>query len=685
MIQVPSCGISVRQRLLQTADRSREKIGSVCGKKAPPGHPSHRMIIAKVLENFLKTILNLSVLSILLAEIPLDQLSNSPSTRDIKMDKKRSETPIIEESTAAKRQNAEFQSRGDVKQYFGPGIFAPELAEKMQKEIAESEPYRWGHFSNLVDDTLLRNVRKEVEREIHFTKKETDIYKVHQSGDLANLSGLDWEDLSRLPSLFKLRAALYSKEFRDLVSHVTQSGKLSGVKTDMSINTYTKGCHLLTHDDVIGSRRVSFILYLPDPDKTWKEHYGGSLRLFPKIIPNVPYPDASAKFVPQFNEMAFFYVQPGLSFHEVEEVRVDKQRLSIQGWYHVPQEGEDGFIPGEQEETEAKSTLKMLESKELEDFDFPKEVRNPFSFYEMSNYESSDIKLDEFDISQLNKFINPEYLDIENLKKLQERFISENLIELDYFLNDTYAPELRKTIRKCELEEVMPKHQKEVEYPWKISLPPHKWRYLYLDGKQPEELSVEGVKLANSGPQESPNFQLLQTTTKHPTTTKLIELSSFLKSISFKKWLTLLTDLIPTSDQILARRFRPGHDFTLATTVNDQNGTVDAVLDMTLNLTPSQGWESGEFGGYELVMASEEDVDNDDPSIYRNDGDDSVLVNTQACWNKLVLMIRDPSVLKFVKYVSFNANGSRWDLSAQWDIKQKDDGEEDEENTEDEN
>ena len=49
-----------------------------------------------------------------------------------------------------------------------------------------------------MDDTLLRQVRKEVLSEIAFTKKETDIYKVFQLGDLANLLGLDWDDLLRL-------------------------------------------------------------------------------------------------------------------------------------------------------------------------------------------------------------------------------------------------------------------------------------------------------------------------------------------------------------------------------------------------------------------------------------------------------------------------------------------------------
>ncbi|KAH3676438.1 hypothetical protein WICMUC_002069 [Wickerhamomyces mucosus] len=600
--------------------------------------------------------------------------------------KRQNDQPI--DSTASKKQSIEFHERGNIKQYFGPNVFDEELTIKLEKEIANSEPYKWGTIKNLIDDTLLRNVRKEVEREIHFTKKETDIYKVHQSGDLANLSGLDWDDLSRLPSLFKLREALYSQDFRNFISRITKCGKLSGLKTDMSINTYTKGCHLLTHDDVIGTRRVSFILYLPDPDKLWKEHYGGALRLFPKIIPNVPYPDYNIKLIPQFNQIAFFTVQPGLSFHEVEEVRVDKQRLSIQGWYHIPQYGEDGFIEGERESTEAKSTLQQLESKELEEYDFPKEVRIPFSNYEIQNYEQSSIVLDDYDLKQLSKFLNPKILTLKEINRLKQKFIEENVIEIDGLLNDEFANNLRKTIRKTELDEIMPKHANEVQFPWKISLPPHKWRYLYLDGKQPEELSIDGVLYSNRGPQESPNFQLLQNQSNvNETSSKLIQLASFFKSISFKKWLSLLTDLIPISDQILVRRFRPGHDFTLATSINDQKGEIDAILEATLCLTPSQGWESGELGGYELVMATEDNEDEiDDPSIYRSSkegDDDSVLVNSQASWNKLILMVRDPSVLKFIKYVSFNANGSRWDISGQWDIKQRDDDNDDENDIED--
>lgn len=53
-------------------------------------------------------------------------------------------------------------------------------------------------------------------------------------------------------------------------------------RRDMSINSYKKSCHLLNHDDVIGSRRVSYILYMPLPiDQPWQPEWGGALELYP--------------------------------------------------------------------------------------------------------------------------------------------------------------------------------------------------------------------------------------------------------------------------------------------------------------------------------------------------------------------------------------------------------------------
>lgn len=618
-----------------------------------------------------------------------------------------------------------------IKGMFNPKIWDKTFQDGLKKEVEDSQPYNWGTIHELVNDDLLRAVRKEIETEIHFTKKETDIYRVNQSGDLANLSGLDWDDLSRLPNLFKLRQILYSKQYRDFFGYVTKAGKLSGSKTDMSINTYTKGCHLLTHDDVIGSRRISFILYLPDPDRKWKSHYGGGLRLFPSILPNVPHSDPSAKLVPQFNQIAFFKVLPGFSFHDVEEVKVDKHRLSIQGWYHIPQVGEEGYIPGEEEAwvRNNTSTLAQIESNVLEDFEFPKDERNILSFHEVKHFEkmlkgaagaktdntpkesmtsviSDSVKLSEAEFTYLSQYISPEHLSSKGIEKLQKQFVENSSLQIESFLNDDKSELLKKVIKQKELEQECPYHSKDVKAPWKTAIPPHKARYLYIDGKEYRNFQTEADILEALNNNDLPNFQFTKDAIKiisdasgnsrennFDAELALIDLAVFHKSTIFKKYLALLTSLCPVSEQILIRRFRPGMDFTLATKcrfnelLKSNPDIIDAVLEGTLCLTPSAGWESGELGGYELYMM-DDDEDNkqylkedvEDASVYRaDDSGDSVLINDPPAWNTFNLVLRDESVLEFVKYVSWSAKSSRWDVKMKWDVKSCDeDGQEDE-------
>lgn len=134
--------------------------------------------------------------------------------------------------------------------------------------------------------------------------------------------------------------------------------------------------HLLLHDDSISTRVVSWILYLPNSPpsapssshiqpsasgsflKGWDPAWGGSLELYPVESGEEVGPPASkrsAKADVNWGQLIFFEVQPGRSYHAVEEVIVGdgRQRLGVSGWFHRPVEGEEGYMPENQEEKKA--------------------------------------------------------------------------------------------------------------------------------------------------------------------------------------------------------------------------------------------------------------------------------------------------------------------------------------------
>lgn len=67
--------------------------------------------------------------------------------------------------------------------------------------------------------------------------------QIQQTPDLSSLTSehLPEETLDALPEITKLKDALYSKEFRNLVREITGCGPLSGKKTDGSVGLYTQG------------------------------------------------------------------------------------------------------------------------------------------------------------------------------------------------------------------------------------------------------------------------------------------------------------------------------------------------------------------------------------------------------------------------------------------------------------
>ncbi|KAF2146478.1 uncharacterized protein K452DRAFT_219110 [Aplosporella prunicola CBS 121167] len=497
---------------------------------------------------------------------------------------------------------------------FRKGLFDDKVLDQYRNAYAESQPYKHTVIQNLVDPKLLRNVRDEIREHISFTPKETDIYKIHQSGDLANLDGLDDSSLKKLPSLLQLRDALYSSAFRKYISSIAGSGPLSGVKTDLAINVYTPGCHLLCHDDVIGSRRVSYILYLLDPDRPWQASWGGALRLFPTENlttdageqVTVPQPDHTVVIPPAFNQLSFFTVQPGQSFHDVEEVykRAEGEsetddggrvRMAISGWFHIPQEGEDGYEPGLEEKLAERSSLQQLEGGKAEQFDLPQprwieypeeekeEKKQPEPKAKKENDDDDDdddeegqAPLTEEEFQFLLKFMTPMYLTPDTCEELQDMFTEESSLRLANFLSKSFSARLRAFIESADATPTMPGREDDTG----VARPPHKHRFLF---RQPR---------ADAKPEDAQ--------------TPYDELVDVLfPSAAFKKWLALATGLGLTRASVLARRFRRGMDYTLATAFEQD----EPQLELCLGVTPSTGWGDDEADGEGEADAMETEED----------------------------------------------------------------------------
>lgn len=581
-------------------------------------------------------------------------------------------------------------------------------------------------------------MRSEIQN-LSFTPKETDIYRIHQSGDLANLDGLDSSSLKLLPSLLTLRDAMYSSDFREYLATVTGSGPLSGKKTDMAINVYTPGCHLLCHDDVIGSRRVSYILYLTDPDTPWKEEWGGALRLYPTQTyteeggeaTKVPSPDFSVSIPPAFNQLSFFAVQPGESFHDVQEVyaeeendgkekAVERVRMAISGWYHVPQEGEDGYVEGLEERLAEKSSLMQLQGKgdkyelPIADVEIYKKSGGALGLPTPSS--QGDPALSEEDLDFLLKYIAPTYLTPDTLESVSSIFAEECSLCLDTFLSTKFSNLVREHIESQE-SQTLPSESTEIERttPWTVARPPHKHHFLFQ-------------KAVSSERGQSPLLELLE---------------DLFPSEAFQKWLSLATGQTILSHSLLVRRFRRGRDYTLATGYEEDAPRIE----LCLSLTPTSGWgddptelgkdtdgqaavkskgeveevanasEEPGVGGYLAYMGGEDEDDPDqdeagsnhgvevpldmstgarstraatkpkkskqDSAIYQGSGegedeDDGVLFSMPAAWNRLGIVLRDKGTMRFVKYVSRMAKGDRWDLAGEFNVLDEESDEEEE-------
>lgn len=61
---------------------------------------------------------------------------------------------------------------------FADGLFSPDHIARLNADYKNNSPFKYAVLDRLFQNDLLENVKDECLRELSFTTKETDIYKV---------------------------------------------------------------------------------------------------------------------------------------------------------------------------------------------------------------------------------------------------------------------------------------------------------------------------------------------------------------------------------------------------------------------------------------------------------------------------------------------------------------------------
>jgi len=489
--------------------------------------------------------------------------------------------------------------------------------ESLRGEYSSATPFPHVVINDICDDRELRSVLDELKQNLEATFKETDLFKVFQTSDLSGFVPA----ASEISKLINLRDSLYSARTRGLIRTITGCSELSS-RVDCSCNIYPCGGQLLCHDDVIGTRCVSFIIYLVDPDDIWESTDGGGLELYdtrrdtgePEIEPMIVH-------IPTWNSMMIFEVKAGITFHAVQEVRANnKPRISISGWLHSTTTPENMDA----------STLTQLKS--CNQFKSRKKLKTV-------NFRKTDTLLRKSDLSFLKKWINEEYLKSSSMKSIGNAISSYGSVQLKDFLCPHYALQLNDFLLSESVDQDISTkniYLSEICDGWECVGPPHKQRYLLLDTTS-RSRSEFGILLSKIS-------------------------VNFLQSTPFQNFLSELTGKHSSCQSSRIRKFRPGLDYTVA-----HNESIGEFVSSTLcfvnnNASEKIAWSSGNYGGFECYVQDSNTEFCSLPEVYDVNSNSSDISSVDASFNTFTIVNMKEGMLRFIKYLSHMASSSRFDI-----------------------
>lgn len=204
-----------------------------------------------------------------------------------------------------------------LKEWITPLYLDTTRLDLLSKKYAKADPYPHASFSSFLLEAKAQEL-KEALSKIEYTKKQSDLFSLSQTGDLQ-----DSKDKT-LKSFVKL---LKARAFRSYIEQLT--GEKLSSKIDVHSMIYEDSDYLLCHDDRLEGRKIAFVFNL---SKDFTKRSGGDFALLSSD--NKGRPSKIAKVIPpEWNTFTLFTVTD-TSHHLVEEVLEDKKRLTIGGWLH---------------------------------------------------------------------------------------------------------------------------------------------------------------------------------------------------------------------------------------------------------------------------------------------------------------------------------------------------------------
>ncbi|MCA9478250.1 MAG: 2OG-Fe(II) oxygenase [Nanoarchaeota archaeon] len=192
----------------------------------------------------------------------------------------------------------------------------PVDTKSLQEQFRKAKPFPFIALDQFLEGDSIKELAQALSQE-EFFLKESDLFTLYQTNDLVS---------STNPVMKKFYEFFKSKEFIGFCRELTGIDFTPDV-VDLQGSIYQDTNFLLCHDDQLEGRKLAFLLYLTD----MQEEDGGALTLFDNKE-GVP-TKVAQRIIPKINRFACFEVNEN-SFHEVEEVLTDKQRLAIGGWLH---------------------------------------------------------------------------------------------------------------------------------------------------------------------------------------------------------------------------------------------------------------------------------------------------------------------------------------------------------------